>query len=40
MTVIGLSTTNPEAAIRDLADVVIPDFTGFSVEKMHALIRQ
>ena len=40
MTVIGLSTTNPEAAIRDLADVVIPDFTGFSVEKMHVLIRQ
>ena len=32
--------SKPEAAIRDLADVVIPDFTGFSVEKMHALIRQ
>jgi beta-phosphoglucomutase-like phosphatase (HAD superfamily) len=31
MTVIGLSTTNPEEAIKDMVSRVIPDFTGFSL---------
>lgn len=38
MKVVGLSTTNPEDAIRDKADVVIPNFVGFTYEKMLNLL--
>lgn len=38
MTVVGLSTTNPEEAIRDKCQLVIPDFTGFTFEKMYMLL--
>lgn len=38
MAVVGLCTTNPEEAIRDKCRLVIPDFTGFSFEKMKALL--
>lgn len=38
MTVVGLSTTNPEEAIRDKCRLVIPDFTSFSYEKMKSLL--
>lgn len=34
MTVIGLSTTNPRASIVDKADLVIPDFEGFTFARM------
>ncbi len=34
MKVIGLATTNPPEAIRDKADVVIPDFRSFSYERL------
>lgn len=34
MAVVGLSTTNPAEAIRDKCRLVIPDFTGFTCEKM------
>lgn len=37
MTVIGLSTTNPEDEIRSRSAFVIPDFQSFSVEKMLSL---
>ena len=39
MTVIGLATTNPEEQIRDKADAVIQDFTGFCFEKMKNIMR-
>lgn len=39
MTVIGLSTTNPAEAIQHLAATVIPDFTGFKVENLFALVH-
>lgn len=39
MTVIGLSTTNSEEAIRDKANAVIQDFEGFSFEKMKEIMR-
>lgn len=38
MTVVGLSTTNSEDKIRSYCQLVIPDFTLFSVEKMSALL--
>ena len=38
MKVIGLSTTNPASAIMDKAVVVIPDFVGFTYEKMKAVL--
>lgn len=34
MTVIGLSTTNPRESIIDKADLVIPDFQGFTFAKL------
>jgi beta-phosphoglucomutase len=34
MHVIGLATTNPPEAIRDLADIVIPDFTGITCDRL------
>lgn len=39
MKVVGLSTTNPASAINDKASVVIPDFVGFSYEKMIAILQ-
>lgn len=39
MTVIGLATTNTEEQIRDKADAVIQDFTGFGFEKMKNIMR-
>lgn len=39
MTVIGLTTTNPAEAIREKADVVLPDFRAFSYEKLIAVGR-
>ena len=39
MTVIGLATTNPEEQIRDKANAVIQDFSGFSFEKMKHIMR-
>lgn len=39
MKVVGLSTTNPASAINDKASVVIPDFLGFSYEKMIAILQ-
>lgn len=38
MKVVGLSTTNAPEQICGLCDVVIPDFSGFSVEKMLDLL--
>lgn len=38
MTVVGLATTNPEAAIRPFCKEVIPDFRHYSFEKMAALL--
>lgn len=38
MTVVGLSTTNPAASIQDKCRLVIPDFTGFSYERMMELL--
>lgn len=38
MKVIGLSTTNPASAIQDKACLVIPDFRGFSYEKMRSVL--
>ena len=38
MTVIGLSTTNSAESIQDLATFVMPDFSGFSVEKLLSLM--
>ncbi len=38
MTVIGLATTHPEAAIRDKAHVVLRDFNGFTVARLKAIM--
>lgn len=38
MTVVGLSTTNPADKIQSECQLVIPDFTQFSVEKMSDLL--
>lgn len=38
MKVIGLATTNPASAIEDKASMVIPDFVGFTYEKMKAVL--
>lgn len=38
MTVVGLATTNSESKIQSYCQLVIPDFTQFSVEKMSALL--
>lgn len=38
MTVVGLSTTNPADRIQSECQLVIPDFTHFSVEKMSDLL--
>lgn len=38
MKVIGLATTNPSSAIEDKACMVIPDFVGFSYEKMMSVL--
>lgn len=38
MKVIGLATTNPASAIQDKATIVIPDFVGFTYEKMMAIL--
>lgn len=40
MTVVGLCTTNSEEDIRDKCRLVIPDFTGFSFERMKALLHK
>ena len=39
MKVIGLATTNPAKAIKDKATLVIPDFEGFTYEKMKAVLE-
>lgn len=39
MKVIGLATTNPASAIADKASLVIPDFRGFTYEKMRAVLE-
>ena len=39
MKVIGLATTNPAKAIKDKATLVIPDFEGFTYEKMEAVLE-
>ena len=39
MKVIGLATTNPAVAIKDKATLVIPDFEGFTYEKMEAVLE-
>ena len=39
MKVIGLATTNPAEAIKDKATLVIPDFEGFTYEKMKAVLE-
>ena len=36
--VIGLATTNPASSIEDKANLVIPDFVGFTYEKMMAVL--
>jgi len=38
MKVIGLATTNPASAIEDKASLVIPDFVGFTYEKMMCVL--
>lgn len=38
MKVIGLATTNPASAIEDKACMVIPDFVGFTYEKMMSVL--
>jgi len=40
MTVIGLSTTNTAEAIRNKAHYIIPDFQGFTYEKMYVLMKE
>ena len=40
MAVVGLSTTNPEEAIKDKCNVVIPDFTNFTYQDMIALLEK
>ena len=39
MKVIGLATTNPASAIMDKATIVIPDFVGFTYEKMIGVLE-
>ena len=39
MKVIGLATTNSAEAIKDKATLVIPDFDGFTYEKMIAVLE-
>ena len=39
MKVIGLATTNPAEAIKDKVTLVIPDFEGFTYEKMEAVLE-
>lgn len=39
MKVIGLATTNPASAIADKAVLVIPDFVGFTYEKMRTVLQ-
>jgi len=39
MKVVGLSTTNPEESIKDMADLVIPDFKNFSINDMLNLLN-
>lgn len=39
MTVIGLSTTNSREEICNKSHYVIPDFQGFTFEKMHAIMK-
>lgn len=38
MKVVGLATTFPEDRIKDMCDLVIPDFTAFNYEKMMSLL--
>lgn len=38
MKIVGLCTTNPRDAIQDKADVVIDDFTGFTVQHFESLL--
>lgn len=38
MKVVGLATTNPATTIADKAQLVIPNFTGFSYEKMMSVL--
>ncbi|KAH0786755.1 HAD family hydrolase [Histomonas meleagridis] len=40
MTVVGLSTTNPKEAIEGKCDIVIPDFNGFTYQKMIEVQRK
>ena len=40
MTVVGLATTNPAAAIADKCHEVIPDFTGFTYGRMMELLSR
>ena len=39
MAVVGLSTTNPEEAIRDKCRTVIPDFRSFTCDDMMKLLK-
>ncbi len=39
MTVVGLSTTNPEELVRERSHYTIPDFQGFTCEKMCAILK-
>lgn len=39
MKVIGLATTNPASAIVDKACIVLPDFVGFTYEKMRSVLQ-
>ena len=39
MKIVGLCTTNPREAIADKADVVIPDFTNFTMEEFYNLVK-
>ncbi len=40
MKVVGLSTTNSEEAIKDLADMVIPDFKNYTTKDMMDLLNR
>lgn len=40
MKIVGLCTTNPREAIEDKADVVIPDFTQFTIKDFYTIIRR
>lgn len=39
MKVVGLATTNPVSTIEDKASLVIPDFIGFTYEKMMSILE-